>query len=115
MDDFQKSKLVSPNAGERGMTELHYAAYCQNLSRVRECVEAGCDVNQKDDAGYTALSWCVDMAATGGVGVAESIVDYLVEHGAKLEFSDKRYSDLLEFARACDDGVAAHIETLLKK
>jgi hypothetical protein len=115
MDNSEKPKLIHPRAGERGMTELHYAAYCQNLSRVRECVEAGFDVNQKDDAGYTPLAWCVDMAATGDVGAAESIVDYLVEHGANLEFSDERYRNLLELARACDDRVAEHIGTLLKQ
>jgi ankyrin repeat protein len=112
---MEKPKLITPRSGERGMTDLHYAAYCQDLSGVRKCVEDGFDVNQKDDAGYTPLAWCVDMAATGKVGAAESIVDYLVEHGATLEFSDERYSSLLELAQDCDGYVAEHIERLLNQ
>jgi ankyrin repeat protein len=111
----EKPKLWSPKSGSKGMTDLHYAAYCQNLAGVKECVERGLDVNLKDKTGYTPLAWCIDMAATGQVGAAESIVDFLVEHGAKLEFRDDRYSDILEFAQACDGYVAEHIERLLKK
>jgi ankyrin repeat protein len=111
----EKPKLWSPKEGERGMTALHYAAYCQDLTRVVECVEGGFDVHQKDATGYTPLAWCVDMAATGDVGAAESIIDYLVAHGARLEFSDDRYPGIVEFARACDESVAQHIEKLLAK
>lgn len=97
------------------MTELHFAAYCQNLSKVKEYVESGYDVNQKDETGYTPLAWCIDMAATGAIGAAESIIDYLFERGAKLEFRDARYSNIVAFADDCDDGIARHIERLLKR
>jgi ankyrin repeat protein len=110
-----KPELWSPKSGERGMTDLHYAAYCQNLSEVKRLVESGIDVNQKDDSGYTPLAWCIDMSATGKVGAAESIVDYLVEQGARLEFRDDRYADILEFAHACDYYVAAHIEDIMER
>jgi ankyrin repeat protein len=110
-----KPTLWSPAPGDKGMTELHYAAYCQDLSGVKACVENGLDVNRKDDTGYTPLAWCIDMAATGAIGAAESIVDYLVKRGAKLEFSDARYADILAFANACDDRVAEHIAKLLQK
>jgi len=53
MDD--KPLHWSPKAGENGMTELHYAAYCQDLEAVRHWVEQGYDVNQKTDAGWTPL------------------------------------------------------------
>ena len=109
----EKPQLWSPKAGVSGMTELHYAAYCEDLAAVRACVESGFDVNQRDDTGYTPLAWCVDMAATADIGAAGSIVDYLVAHGAKLEFRDDRYADILELARACDGDVARHIEQLL--
>jgi ankyrin repeat protein len=85
------------------------------LSEVKKFVESGFDVNKKDDTGYTALAWCVDMAATAAKGEAEAIIDYLLMHGAKLEFRDDRYCDILEFARACDGYVAEHIEKLLRK
>jgi ankyrin repeat protein len=113
MDD--KPQLWSPKAGDKGMTELHYAAYCQDLVVVKYWVEQGLDVNQKDDGGWTPLVWSIDMAAAGGVGVAEAIVDYLIEHGAKLEHHDDSYASLLEFAHSRDTWVAEHIERILKK
>jgi ankyrin repeat protein len=97
------------------MTTLHYAAYCQDLEGVRQCVERGSDVNQKDDGGWTPLIWCIDMAATGGVGTAEAIVDYLVGQGADLEFRDDYYGSLVEFARSRDPAVAEHLEKLLAR
>jgi ankyrin repeat protein len=111
MDD--KPQYWSPKAGEKGMTVLHYAAYCQDLAAVRHWVGQGFDVNQMDDGGWTPLVWCIDMAATGEVGSAEAIVDYLVEHGAQLEYKDKRYGSLLEFAHSRDGWVAEHLEKLL--
>ena len=95
------------------MTELHYAAYCQNLAGVIECVERGLDINQVDDRGYTALAWCVDMGATGDVGTCEAIFDYLVANGASLEFSDERYQSITELAWDCDGFLAEHIERYL--
>ena len=56
--------LWSPKLGERGMNELHYAAYCQHVEGVKYWVDAGLDVNQKDETGYTPLAWCIDMAAS---------------------------------------------------
>jgi len=113
MDD--KPQLWSPKAGEKGMTELHYAAYCQDLAGVRYWVEQGLDVNRKDEGGWTPLVWAIDMAAAGAVGAAEAIVDYLIERGAALEFSDADYGSLLEFAHSRDTWVAEHLEKILKK
>ncbi|WP_299489672.1 ankyrin repeat domain-containing protein [Acaryochloris sp. IP29b_bin.137] len=110
-----KPRLWLPKVDERGITELHYAAYCQDLVAVRYWVGQGCDVNQKTDTGWTPLVWCIDMAATGGVGVAESIVDYLIEHGAQLEYKDDQYSSLLEFAYSRDSAVAMHLEKVIRE
>ena len=112
---MKRPKLIHPAAGERGMTELHFAAYCQNLEDVKRCVKAGFDVNEKDDGGWTPLVWCIDMAATGAKGAAESIVDYLVEHGARLEYSDSHFKDILAFAHNRDSWVAEHIEKIIAK
>ena len=97
------------------MTALHYAAYCQDLEGVRHCIEQGFDVNQKDAGGWTPLLWCIDMAATGGVGMAEAIVDYLIAQGAELEYRDDYYGSLVEFARSRDTAVAEHLERLLAR
>ncbi len=111
----EKPQLWSPRAGDRGMTELHYAAYCQDLAGVKYWVEQGLDLNQKDDGGWTPLVWAVDMAAAGEIGAAESIVDYLVNQGAVLEFRDADYGNLLEFAHSRDTRVAEHLERILKE
>ena len=55
------------------------------------------------------------MAATGRVGEAEAVVDYLIEHGAQLEYEDSAYANIIEFAKARDDAVANHIEKLLQR
>ena len=97
------------------MTELHYAAYRQDLAGVRHWVEQGFDVNQKDDGGWTPLMWSIDIAAAGRVGVGEAIVDYLIEQGAQLDYEDDRYACLLEFAHSRDTWVAEHLERVMKK
>ena len=111
MDD--KPKLWSPKAGDKGMSELHYAAYCQDLAGVKHWVEQGFDVNQKDDAGWTPLLWCIDMGSTGEAGVAEAIVDYPIEHGAKLECGADGYTSLREFTESCGGWVAEHLIKIL--
>ncbi len=108
-----KPKYIVPAPGERGMTALHYAAYCQDLARVRECVEAGHDINQVDDAGWTALVWGIDMAATGEVGAAAAIADYLIGRGSSLETGDDFYPDLVAFAESRDPAVAEHLRRKL--
>jgi ankyrin repeat protein len=104
-----------PNSGESGMTDLHYAAYLQDLDAVKQCVEDGFDVNQKDNAGWTTLIWCIDMAATGQIGTAEAIVDYLIAHGAEINYTGQDYSNLVEFARSRDMAVAEHLEKILAR
>ena len=97
------------------MTELHYAAYCQDLAGVKDCLERGFDINQKDVFGGNALIWCIDMAATGRVGEAEAVVDYLIEHGGQLEYEESAYGNIIEFAKSRDDAVANHLEKLLQR
>jgi hypothetical protein len=58
-----KPHLFSPGVGKRGMTELHYAAYCGNQTELNRCLIAGMDPNKKDTyRGYTAVLWLADMA-----------------------------------------------------
>lgn len=97
------------------LPSLHYAAYCQNLAEVKRRVAEGCDVHEKDDAGRTALVWAIDMASTGCPGCAEAIVDYLVEAGARLEFSDARHPDIVSFAESIDPAIGRHIRDLLQR
>ncbi len=112
MDD--KPPLWTPQPGDGGMSPLHHAAYCQDLEGVKACLAEGYDVHEKDEGGWTPLIWCIDMAATAPLGVAEDIVDLLVAHGARLEFQDKDYADIVTFAESRDPGVAAHVAKLVK-
>jgi ankyrin repeat protein len=111
MDD--KPQFWSPKAGEKGMTQLHYGAYCQDFAAVKYWVEQGYDVNQKTDAGWTPLVWCIDMAGTGPKGAAEAIVSYLIEHGSELEYKDKYCASLLEFAEDARPFIADHLRKIL--
>ena len=51
---------------ERGMTELHLAAYHGELEWATNCIEAGFDVNARDRDGYTPLHWVADMSMVDG-------------------------------------------------
>ena len=81
MADSDKPSLFSPGVGKRGMTELHFAAYCGDLPALLRALAAGADVHATDTyRGYTATHWLADMAATGGPRV--EMLRALAEHGA---------------------------------
>ena len=48
MNNDTKPKLFSPGVGKRGMTQLHYDAYCDNLEGLLWCLEKGFEVNVTD-------------------------------------------------------------------
>ena len=79
----EKPVLFIPGVGNRGMTELHFAAYCGDGEELMRCLAAGMDPNTIDAyRGYTALLWLTDMAATGGPRL--EMLRALVEHGADI-------------------------------
>src|SRR5262245_30915011 len=83
MNETGKPSLFRPGVGKRGMTELHFAAYCGDLSELLRCLAAGQNVNATDTyRGYTALHWLTDMAATGGPRL--EMLRALVERGADI-------------------------------
>lgn len=75
-----KPKLDHPAAGQRGMTELHYAAYCNDPYAVRVQLQQGVSVDVRDDNGWTPLHWSIDMAQAGGK--PEQVVAMLLAAGA---------------------------------
>lgn len=78
-----KPVLFRPGVGKRGMTELHFAAYCGDGDELERCLKAGMDPNQKDDyRGYSALLWLADMAAAGGPRV--KMLRALIRCGADI-------------------------------
>ena len=83
MNNEPKPTLFRPRVGKRGMTQLHYDAYCGNLEGLLWCLENGFDVNETDDyRGYTPLHWLADMAAVDGPRV--DMLRALVAKGAEL-------------------------------
>ena len=90
--------LFSPGPGKRGMTELHYAAYCGDGEELARCLAAGMDPNKKDEyRGYTPLLWLLDMAATGGPRV--EMFHALVGHGADIHIRAADDTSALTLAR----------------
>ncbi len=83
MGEPSKPTLFRPRVGNRGMTELHFAAYCGDLPELARCLAAGADVHATDTyRGYTATHWLADMAATGGLRI--EMLRTLASHGADL-------------------------------
>jgi ankyrin repeat protein len=83
MAETDKPTLFSPGVGKRGMTQLHYDAYCGNLEGLLWCLENGLDVNATDAyRGYTPAHWLADMAAVAGPRV--EMLRALVRHGADI-------------------------------
>jgi hypothetical protein len=101
MNDFDKPKLFRPGVGNRGMTQLHYDAYCGNLPGLLSCLEDGLDVNATDDyRGYTAAHWLADMAAAGGPRV--EMLKALVRYGADINMCTPDGTTPLMLAQAAD-------------
>ncbi|MBS1805967.1 MAG: ankyrin repeat domain-containing protein [Acidobacteria bacterium] len=81
-----KPKYIVPAAGQRGMTELHYAAYCNDLDDVRTQLSMGVPVDMRDDNGWTSLHWSIDMAQAWGE--PEQVVSLLLKSGASANAVD---------------------------
>ena len=111
MDDFEKPKLFSPGVGKRGMTQLHFDAYCGNLEGLVWCLENGMNVNATDTyRGYTPTHWLADMASVGGPRV--EMLRALAAHGADLNIATPDGTTALMLARDSDDKLAAELVAL---
>ena len=108
--------MSDPDAvDENGRSELHHACRSEDLAWVKRCVEAGLDLERRDVLGWTPVVWAIDMASTSAVGVAEAIVEYLVEQGARLDFEPRPGESVVAFAEGVDPGVAACVRRLVAK
>lgn len=81
MADAIKPTLFTPGVAKRGMTQLHYDAYCGNLEGLLWCLENGEDATDTY-RGYTPTHWLADMAAVAGPRV--EMLQSLAAHGADL-------------------------------
>lgn len=115
MADADKPSLFSPGVGNRGMTQLHYDAYCGNLEGLLWCLENGLEINATDTyRGYTPTHWLADMAAVAGPRV--EMLRALAAHGADLNARTPDGITPLMLARkaggACGDLLATELIAL---
>jgi len=99
MDNGDKPRLFSPGVGKRGMTQLHYDAYCGNLEGLIWCLEHGMEANATDTyRGYTPTHWLADMATVDGPRV--EMLRVLARHGANINAQTPDGTTPLMLARA---------------
>lgn len=91
-----RPQLIVPAAGQRGMTELHYAAYCNDPDGVRAHLLMGVPVDIRDDNGWTPLHWSIDMAQAWGE--PEQVVSLLLKAGASVNAVDNYGSSVMMMA-----------------
>ena|SRR5579871_652159 len=87
-----------PKLNERGMTELHLAAYYGELDWVENCLAGGLNVDVRDHGGYTPLHWAADMGLVNGD--REAIVATLIQAGADVNARDRAGRTVLTVAEA---------------
>ena len=104
-----KPELIVPAAGQRGMTELHYAAYCNDPDDVRAQLSLGVPVDIRDDNGWTPLHWSIDMAQAWGE--PEQVISLLLKAGASANAVDN--SGFSVMMMACGRNNQAILEQLI--
>ena len=114
VNEPSKPTLFSPGVGKRGMTQLHYDAYCGNLDGLVWCLENGFEVNATDNyCGYTATHWLADMAAVDGPRV--EMLRALVAHGADLNLKSANGQTALTLARRAGSDLGNELAAELLK
>lgn len=76
---------------EKINTDLLEAAYANQYKRAVNAVSKGADINYRDKAGRTAISWSV---ANGNL----KLTNYLVKHGADIQHRKNDKTTLLHLA-----------------
>ena len=112
--DDDRPRLFTPEAGKKGMTQLHYEAYSGDLDGLLRSLRSGADANAVDEyRGYAALHWVADMAATGGPRV--EMLHALVEHGADINLKAATQESVIMLARAAGSDLGGRlVDELLK-
>lgn len=87
--------------------ELLAAAYANDVDRARELIEAGADVNVKDDTEQSAY-----LIATSEVGDDTRLLELTLANGADVDAKDSYNGTGL--IRAADRGYVAIVERLLE-
>ena len=104
---------VNKIINEYGMTELHLAAYHQDIDWVKACIRDNFDINQKDRNGWTPLMWAIDMAATSEKGVAKSIIELLILNGANTDIQPSKDESITDFSYRIHPEVGEFISKII--
>jgi len=78
------------------MTELHYAAYCNDADEVRDQLRRDVYVDVRDENGWTPLHWSIDMGQA--CGEPEQVVSLLLAAGASANAVDQSGFSVLMMA-----------------
>jgi len=93
--DGATALMVSAGIGPRG-DGMAAAAELPNedlmIEAIKLCMDKGADINTVDGAGMTALHGAASKGAT-------QVVQFLADHGAKLDVKDKRERTALDIAK----------------
>ncbi len=89
---FDYGFLIRSESGFAGVTDLMLAARTGNVPKVSALISEGADVNERDDAGNTALMWSVR-----GVGNPE-VIALLVAEGGDVNATTTEGSTALGYA-----------------
>jgi len=102
---FRKAVLPIDSINKKGKGLLSMAAFKNALKCMKELLDAGADVNQRDENGMTPLHWAAGMANTKAVRI-------LLEAGANPSIPDNKGSIPLHYIRCKED---AECRSLLKE
>lgn len=112
MSENEKPTLFRPGVGKRGITELHWAAYCGDQNELQQQLQLGADPNAKDQyRGYAALHWLADMSATGGPRV--QMLRLLVARGADVNLVADNGATALSLAERAGSAVGEQLASEL--
>jgi len=111
--DILVSKGADPNTADAtGKTPILYAAARGFQPIVERLLKAGVDINQRYGNNLTVLMWAAGHANDVPDDDGVALVEYLVEHGAKVGDLDDRGHDALMIASEL--GHAGIVRVLLK-
>ena len=78
-----KATPVTPAAGQRGMTALHYAAYSNDPDSVRVQLQRGVAIDVRDESGWATEHQGVTVLMRACGRNNEAILAALIQVGAK--------------------------------
>lgn len=80
----------------QGLRPLHYAVWQRYKEATQLLLVRGCDVNAKDDCGYSALHLCAEHGYV-------DIMQMLLEHKVQVDYREIVVDDMFPLTQLCDE------------